>query len=104
MADIVAAGHSALRLVSFEALAGLLLLVWGENRLASEFDTIGLRVGPAARRAFENAAGLELRHLLGGERSHASPVGTIAAVSTMRMTLFSGARVQCITPFGTTNP
>ena len=32
------------------------------------------------------------------------PVGTIAAVSTMRITVRSGARVRCSTPFGTTNP
>ena len=28
-----------------------------------------------------------------------SPVGTTVAVSTIRITLFSGARVQCMTPF-----
>jgi len=27
-------------------------------------------------------------------------VGTIAAVSTIKITLLSGARVQCNTPFG----
>jgi len=37
-------------------------------------------------------------------RPQVSPVGTIAAVSTIKMMLFSGARVQCITPFGTTKP
>jgi hypothetical protein len=37
-------------------------------------------------------------------RAQVSPVGTIAAVSTIKMMLFSGARVQCITPFGTTKP
>jgi PNKP adenylyltransferase domain, C-terminal region len=37
-------------------------------------------------------------------RAQMSPVGTIAAVSTIKMMLFSGARVQCITPFGTTKP
>ena len=50
------------------------------------------------------AAGARRENTTGRERSHASPVGTIVAVSTMRMTLFSGARVQCITPFGTTKP
>src|SRR5262249_35706247 len=34
----------------------------------------------------------------------ASPVGTIVAVSIIRMTAFSGARVRWITPFGTTKP
>jgi hypothetical protein len=33
-----------------------------------------------------------------------SPVGTIAAVSTIKITLLSGARVQCNTPFGTVKP
>jgi len=33
-----------------------------------------------------------------------SPVGTMAAVSTIKITLFSGARVQCNTPFGTVKP
>ena len=33
-----------------------------------------------------------------------SPVGTIAAVSTMSTTARSGARVRCTTPFGTTKP
>jgi hypothetical protein len=37
-------------------------------------------------------------------RAQVSPVGTIAAVSTIKMILFSGARVQCTTPFGTTKP
>jgi hypothetical protein len=34
----------------------------------------------------------------------ASPVGTIAAVSTIKITLLSGARVQWSTPFGTVKP
>jgi hypothetical protein len=33
-----------------------------------------------------------------------SPVGTMAAVSTIKIALFSGARVQCNTPFGTVKP
>ena len=33
-----------------------------------------------------------------------SPVGTMAAVSIIKITLFSGARVQCNTPFGTVKP
>ena len=37
-------------------------------------------------------------------RRYASPVGTMAAVSTIRMTARSGARVRCLTPLGTTNP
>jgi hypothetical protein len=35
--------------------------VRGEDRLAAEFDPSFLRVGPAPRGAFENAAALELR-------------------------------------------
>ena len=38
------------------------------------------------------------------EFDQVSPVGTIAAVSTIKITLLSGARVQCKTPFGTANP
>jgi hypothetical protein len=38
------------------------------------------------------------------EVDQVSPVGTIAAVSTIKITLFSGARVQCNTPFGTVKP
>jgi hypothetical protein len=37
-------------------------------------------------------------------RTQVSPVGMIAAVSTINMMLFSGARVRCTTPFGTTKP
>src|SRR5262249_13608562 len=33
-----------------------------------------------------------------------SPVGTMPAVSTIRITTRSGARVRCLTPLGTTNP
>jgi hypothetical protein len=40
----------------------------------------------------------------GSLAAQVSPVGTIAAVSTINMMLFSGARVQCITPFGPTKP
>ena len=61
MADIVATSNAALRLASFEAFAGLFLLVRGEDRLAAEFDTVGCGVGPAARRAFEDATAFELR-------------------------------------------
>jgi hypothetical protein len=59
LAYIVAAGDAALCFARVEALAGLLLLVRGENRLAAEFDTVGLRVGSAARGAFEDAAAFE---------------------------------------------
>jgi hypothetical protein len=38
------------------------------------------------------------------EFDQVSPVGTIAAVSTIKITLLSGARVQCNTPFGTVKP
>jgi hypothetical protein len=48
-------------LTGFKALAGLLPLVRGENRLAAEFDAVSLGVGSAARGAFENAAAFELR-------------------------------------------
>ena len=64
LTDIVAAGNAALRLASFEALTGLLLLVRGEGRLAAEFDALLLGVGTAARGAFENAAAFELRRTL----------------------------------------
>jgi hypothetical protein len=47
LTDVVAAGNAALRLPGFEALAGLVLLVRGEGRLAAEFDALGLGVGPA---------------------------------------------------------
>jgi len=33
----------------------------GQDRLAAELDAVGLGVGPATRRAFENAAAFELR-------------------------------------------
>jgi hypothetical protein len=47
-------------LTRFEALAGLLLLVRGEDRLAAESDAVRLGVGPAACSAFEDAAALKL--------------------------------------------
>ena len=37
-------------------------------------------------------------------RRRQSPVGTMAAVSTIRITARSGARVRCTTPLGTTKP
>ena len=49
-------------------------------------------------------AGSIARLSLRRSRAHVSPVGTTVAVSTIKITLFSGARVQCMTPFGTTNP
>ena len=61
LADVVAARHAALRLARFEALTGLVLLVRGERRLAAEFHAVRLGVGPAARRALQNAAALQLR-------------------------------------------
>ena len=60
LTDIVAASDTALRLAGVEALAGLFLLVRSENRLAAEFDALGLGVGPAARGALHNAAALQL--------------------------------------------
>src|SRR5947207_8117008 len=59
--DIVTVGNAALRFTVCKAFAGLLLLVRGEGRLAAEFDTVCLGVGPAARGAFQNAAALQLR-------------------------------------------
>src|SRR5262249_48646447 len=61
LTDVVAAGNAALRLASFEAFAGLLLLVRREDRRAAEFDAVRLGVGSAARGAFEDAAAFELR-------------------------------------------
>ena len=58
LTDIVAAGDAALRLAGVEALAGLLLLVRGENRLAAEFDAVSLGVSAASRGALQNAAAL----------------------------------------------
>ena len=49
LTDIVGAGDAALRLARFETLAGLLLLVRREDRLAAEFDAVGLGVRPAVR-------------------------------------------------------
>jgi len=60
LTDIVGAGNAALCLTRFEALAGLLLLVRGEDRLAAESDAVRLGVGPAASSAFEDAAALKL--------------------------------------------
>ena len=51
----------------------------------------------SARRGSPAATGLE-------RFDQASPVGTMAAVSTIKITLLSGARVQCNTPFGTVKP
>src|SRR5271165_4660959 len=48
LTDVVAARDAALRLARFEALAGLFLLVRGQDRLAAEFDTLLLGVGPAS--------------------------------------------------------
>jgi len=68
LADVVGAGDRALRSASVEASAGLFLLVRSENRLAVEFDAVGLGVGLAARGAFENAAPFEFRcHTEDGE-------------------------------------
>ncbi len=39
-----------------------------------------------------------------GATVHVSPVGMTPAPSIMRITVRSGARVRCITPFGTVNP
>jgi hypothetical protein len=61
LTHIVGAGDAAPRLASVETLAGLFLLMWREDRLTAELDAVGLGVGPAARRAFENAAALQPR-------------------------------------------
>jgi hypothetical protein len=54
------------------------------------------------------APGAEIAPRRGSDRlerfDQASPVGTIAAVSTIKITLLSAARVQCNTPFGTVKP
>jgi hypothetical protein len=50
-----------LRLAVGDALAGFFLLVRRQDRLAAEFDTIGLSIGSAACRALQNAAALQLR-------------------------------------------
>src|SRR5438128_4769907 len=55
LTDVVAASNAALRLAFCEPLPGLALLVWGEGGLAAEFDTLGLRIGTAARGALCNA-------------------------------------------------
>jgi hypothetical protein len=61
-ADIVAAGYRAQRFAVHVAASNrFLLLVRGENRLASEFDTFGLGVGAAPCGAVEDAAAFELR-------------------------------------------
>src|ERR1700719_2561372 len=54
LTDIIAPRNAALRLTRVEALAGLFLLVRGEDRLAAEFDAIRLGIGPAARGALQN--------------------------------------------------
>jgi hypothetical protein len=60
LADIVATRDAALRLASFEALAGLFLLVRRQDRSAAEFDALRLGVAPAPGGAVENAAALQL--------------------------------------------
>jgi hypothetical protein len=60
LTDIVAARDAALRLASFEALAGLFLLVRRQDRLAAELDAVGLCIGPAAGGALQYAAALQL--------------------------------------------
>ena len=61
LTDVVAARYAALCLTFCEPLPRLLLLMWGEGRLAPEVDAFGSRIGPAARGAFEDAATFELR-------------------------------------------
>jgi hypothetical protein len=61
LADIVATRDATLRLASFEALAGLFLLVRRQDRLAAEFDAVGFGVGPATRGELQNTAALQLR-------------------------------------------
>jgi hypothetical protein len=72
----------------------------------THFSSSGLREvmdekGPgsevAPRRGRRSSTGLE-------RLDQASPVGTMAPVSTIKITLLSGARVQCNTPFGTVKP
>ena len=68
LTDIVAPRDAALRLASFEAFAGLLLLVQGEDRLAAEFNAVGLGVGPAAARCALECGGAPASRLLQGSR------------------------------------
>lgn len=60
LTDIVAARHATLRLAGIEPLAGLFLLMRGKDRLAAEFNAVGLCVGPAARGTFEDATAFQL--------------------------------------------
>jgi hypothetical protein len=66
MTDVVAARDAALWLVGGDPLAGLLLLMGRQLRLAAELHTLGLRTGATARRAPHDAASFEL----GGNPKH----------------------------------
>jgi hypothetical protein len=66
LTDIEAARDAALRLAGLDPIAGFVLLVGGEFRLAAKLDTLRLGVGPAARSALDNAAALQL----GGNAKH----------------------------------
>src|SRR5580704_15139176 len=61
LTDIVAARYAALCLAFCKPLPCLLLLMWGEGVLATEFDAFGLGVGPTARGALGDAAAFEFR-------------------------------------------
>jgi len=60
LTDIVAARDAALRLAGLDALAGFLLLMGCEFRLAAELDTLRLGVSPAARGALDDPANATL--------------------------------------------
>ena len=72
---------------------------------ASAVRARGGRAIGTMRQEWKSSLGTAGTAATGLERfDQASPVGTIAAVSTIKITLLSGARVQCNTPFGTVKP
>ena len=90
------------RVVRFGSTVGIKRAEHKESALPESADiSQGLDRGqerkPPVGAADAAATGLE-------RFDQASPVGTIAAVSTIKITLLSGARVQCKIPFGTVKP
>jgi hypothetical protein len=57
----VGAGDAALCLAFCKPLPCLLLLMWGESVLTTEFDALGFRTGPASCRALGDAAAFKFR-------------------------------------------
>jgi len=72
-------------------------LWWSTSGAAMHLFQRRVEEGTGERVKKARALGLDVGH-------QASPVGTIAAVSTIKITLLSGARVQWNTPFGTVKP